>query len=261
VLRQRCGLNVVRDSALRFRLSEPLSDYDGADGLLAINGDMMNYVYLRDASARPGEEWRRPQVEDRLSRYGARGVDVIAGLLAEPGVELVIVRGDAPGRTVVRSAAGRGVITAEAGLLSYRAEGDDPLAYAGLGLADGVARSPRQWLEATHGAAFPDAPHRLSAVMANVTPVIWWSRPRGLRPGRRLRAGGRQLPRRARRLRADQLRVPRAERKGGPVACAARGARRTGATLLTLLGLRPEDEADGVLMRPALDPSTLVQAR
>jgi arylsulfatase A-like enzyme len=265
VLRRCCGLNVVRDSALRFRLSEPLSMYDGADGVLAINGDMMNYVYLRNASAPAGEEWRHPLGEAQLARYGARGADVIAGLLAEPGVELVVVRGDAPGRLVVRSTAGRGVIAAEAGGLAYRAEGEDPLGYAALGLADGVARTAAEWLEATHGAAFPDAPHRLSAVMANrdagdlvVTSAPGYDLGADYEPVVDNYRGGHGG------LRADQLRVPfvlsgRGVARGVRVPAAR--AEDVGATLLSLLDLPPEREADGVVLRPVLDPATAIQAR
>lgn len=265
VLRERCGLKVVRDRALRFRLSEPLSDYDGADGVLAINGDMMNYVYLRDPGAAQGQEWRGALGEAQLAHYGSRGVDLFAGLLAEPGVELVIARGDAPGRTVVRGAAGRGVVTAEAGLLSYSAEGADPLAYAARGLADGVARSPAQWLEATHGADFPDALHRVAALMANVDAgdLVVTSA-----PGYDLGADYEPIVDNYRGghggLRADQLRVPFVLSGKGVAAgvrLPAARAEDVGVTLLALLGLRPEAEADGVLLAPVLDPATAVQAR
>jgi hypothetical protein len=265
VLRRHCGLNVVRDSVLRFRLGEPLSDYDGADGVLAINGDMLNYVYMRNPSAPGGEGWRHPLGEAQLARYGPRGVDVIAGLLAETGVELVIVRGDSPGHTVVRAATGRGVITAHAGRSSYRAEGADPLGYAALGLADGVSRTAAEWLHATHGADFPDAPHRLSALMANVDAgdLVVTSAP-GYDLGAEYEAvvgnyrgghGG---------LRADQLRVPfvlSGEGVARGVHLPAARAEDVGVTLMALLGLPPEAEADGVLLSAALDPAPANQAR
>ena len=265
VLRERCGLNVVRDSVLRFRLSEPLSRYDGADGVLAINGDMLNYVYLREPAAPPGQEWRHPLREGQLACYGSRGVDVIAGLLAEAGVERVIVRGDAPRQTVVRAAGGRGVIDGDAGRSFYRAEGADPLGYAALGLADGVARTPAEWLEATHGAEFPDAPHRLSALMANLDAgdLVVTSA-----PGYDLGAGYEAVVGNYRGghggLRAEQLRVPyvlSGRGIGRGVRLPAARAEDVGATLLALLGLPLEGEADGRVLRRALDPATAIQAR
>ena len=88
----------------------------------------------------------------------------------------------------------------------------------------------------------------------------------GLRPGRRATKlvvgnyrgghGG---------LRADQLRVPlRAEPEPGvarDMHLPAARAEDVGATLMALLGLRPEAEADGVLLSAALDPAPANQAR
>jgi arylsulfatase A-like enzyme len=265
VLRERCGLNVVRDSVLRFRLAEPLASYDGADGVLAINGDMLNYVYLRNPSAPPGEEWRQPLAEAQLARYGARSADVVAGLLAEPGVELVIVRGDVPGETVVRAAGGRGIVSAVPGGLAYRAEGVDPLGYTALGLADGQPRTPAGWLNATYAATFPDAPHRLSVLMANRDAgdlVVTSS------PGYDLGAGYEAVVGDYRGghggLRADQLRVPfvlsgRGVARGVRVRAAR--AEDVGATLLSLLALPLEAAADGEVLRPVLDPASAIQAR
>jgi hypothetical protein len=170
---------------------------------------------------------------------------------------MVALRGDAPGAVIVRSAAGVGVARREGALLSYRSyEGEDPLGYDALGLADGVPRTETAWLAATHASRYPDAVYRLTALMANpdAGDLVVLSA-----PGYDLGAGYELLVSNYRGghggLRADQLRVPYV--LAGPGV--ARGARiaaaraeDVGATLLALLGLAAEPVADGRLLRGAL---------
>jgi len=268
VLRECCGLSAVRDRATRFRTSSldvPLSEYDEADAIVVVNGNMMNYLYVRDPSAAPGQQWRRPLGEARLSRYGQRGVDLVEGLLSASGVELVIVRGDLPGLVVVRGGAGRGLISRHGAALAYRAEGADPLGYAARGLADDVARTPAQWLSATHDAGHPDAVHRIAVLMENRDAgdlVVTSAAGYDLGAGYELLVGSYRGGHGG--LRADQIRVPYVVAGPG----VARGARipaaraeDVGVTLLALMGLAPEGEADGELLRGLLEPPAVGQAR
>ncbi|HET8648192.1 MAG TPA: alkaline phosphatase family protein, partial [Vicinamibacteria bacterium] len=149
VLASCCGLRAVRDQATRFRTSSldvPLSDYAEADAVVVVNGNMLNYVYLRDRAAPEGGPWRQPLARAALSAYGPRRMDVVAGLLRAPGVELVIVRGAAPGQVEVYGAGGRGRAALQPGGIAYGHEGHDPLGYDALGLADGRPRTPARWL-------------------------------------------------------------------------------------------------------------------
>jgi hypothetical protein len=257
-LAECCGLRARRDSATRIfnsSLDVPLSDYDGADALIAINGNMLNFVYLRDPAAAPAAAWARPLDVARMSAYGPRRVDVVEGLRRSRGVEMVMARG-VPGRLHVFGRAGHGVIDVSPAGLAYTALGADPLGYAALGLADGRARSPAQWLEATHGTTFPDAPGRIAAVMTaeaagDLAVTALPDHDFGLdyeavvgnyRGGH----GG---------LRADQLRVPYVLAGPGVRAGARIDAARAedvGATLLAVLGLAPEPGGAGRVLREAL---------
>jgi hypothetical protein len=258
-LAECCGLRAVRDEATRFRataLDVPLSTYADQDAVVVINGNMLNFVYLRNPAAPAGQEWRQPLQESQLTTYGERGVDVVAGLLRAPTVELVILRGDAPGQSVVRGAGGLGVIAVEKnGLLRYRVEGTDPLGYAPRGLADGLGRTAGQWLLSTHDTDYPDAVYRIAALMANedVGDLVVTSRA-GFDFGENYELvvgnyhgghGG---------LRADQTRVPYV--LAGPGVARARlavaRAEDVGATLLTLLGLAPEAGVSGRALDEAL---------
>lgn len=259
VLGECCALRAVRDEATRFRardLDVPLSAYAEQDAVVVINGNMLNFVYLRDPAAPAGQEWRRPMAESQLTSYGERGVDVVAGLLRAPEVELVILRGDAPGQTVVRARDGYGVIAVEKdGRLRYRSEGTDPLGYAPRGLADGLARTAEQWLISTHDTGYPDAVYRVAALMANenVGDLVVTSRA-GYDFGENYELvvgnyhgghGG---------LRADQMRVPYI--LAGPGVARARlpvaRAEDVGATLMALMGVAPEAGVSGRVLNEAL---------
>jgi arylsulfatase A-like enzyme len=257
-LRECCGLRAERDRATRIftsSLDVPLSGYDGADAVIAINGNMLNFVYLRDPVAAPEAAWSRPLGRAQLAAYGPRRVDVVEGLRRARGVEMVIVRGEA-GEVEVYGREGRGRVTTSASGLAYGAEGLDPLGYAALGLADGRARSPAQWLQATHAAPFPDAPGRIAALMAGdaAGDLVVTALPghdfgldyEALVGNYRGGHGG---------LRADQLRVPYV--LAGPGVRAgtrieAARAEDVGATLLDLLGLPPEPGGAGRVLREGL---------
>ena len=172
---------------------------------------------------------------------------------------MVIVRGDEPGRVQVHGPRGGGELVSGGPAIAYRSQGDDPLGYAALGLADGRPRTPAEWLAATHGAAFPDAPHRLVALMAdaNAGDLVVTSA-----PGYDLGAGYEMLVGSYRGghggLRADQLRVPYVLAGPGVARGARLGAARAedvGVTLMALIGLAPESGADGRLLREALAPA------
>lgn len=254
-----CALRALRDTATRFRdrdIEVPLSTYAEQDAVVVINGNMLNYVYLRNPAAPAGQEWRQPLQESQLTAYGERGVDVVAGLLKAPQVELVILRGDAPGQSVVRSAGGVGVIAAEPnGLYRYRSEGTDPLGYAERGLADGLGRTAGQWLLDTHDTNYPDAVYRIASLMANedVGDLVVTSREGcDLGEGYELVVGNYRGGHGG--LRADQMRVPYV--LAGPgvahTRLAVARAEDVGATLMSLLGLAPERGVSGRVLDEAL---------
>jgi hypothetical protein len=136
--------------------AEGLELFDGADAVIAINGNLMNHLYLR---GRDGFQTAPSRAE--LSSY--KGVDLIALLLSTPGIEHVIARGE-DGAVEVHGKGGVGFIGRNAAGYSYRYSGDDPLGY-GDALAGTLP--PRAWLDATHGLEYPYAVVRLHAVMTS----------------------------------------------------------------------------------------------
>lgn len=149
---EKIGLRTFRGEAtelVRSRMDETLQDFAEYDAVLAINGNLAAYLYVRSEAG-----WTV-----RPSLAAMRRLGVVDALLASPAIEHVIARGD--GEVVVFRRGGHGVITKADGGYAYRFEGDDPLRY-GL---DASARSPAEWLEATHEAEYPYAVVRIARLM------------------------------------------------------------------------------------------------
>jgi hypothetical protein len=245
----RAGIPAKRDEATHLfgsELEQPLSEWQGAEAVVVINGNMLNYLYFRDASGSFAE--RIP-----LEELRSRPVDVVALLTQEPGVELVIGRSKS-GESVVTTARGKGFILKSEMGLSYRTEAEDPFGYDPA-LADGKPRSANDWLTATLGTRFPDAPYRVSALMEQrdvgdlvVTAVEGFDFGKDYELFVHDYRGGHGG------LRDDQLRVPYVLagpgiRPGARIEAAR--AEDVGRTLFQLLGV-PLPEADGQLLAAAL---------
>jgi hypothetical protein len=118
--------------------------------MVAGNGSAMVY-------ARPGEPRADRWPLDRLRRPEAfgSGIDLVDALLREPAVGLVAAEtGD--GGVWVSDAAGAAVVRRRAEGISYAPLTGDP-----LGCGGARSGSPREWLEATWDAAYPDAAYHL----------------------------------------------------------------------------------------------------
>lgn len=171
---QQQGLSVKKARAAHLwtsRLTEPRSSYDDADALVAVNGNTMAYVYLRNPD---GEGWSSAPGPARLRAYpGPEGpVDLPEVLAGVPGMELVAWRVD--GGVEVMASPGRALLTMAAGRHACHVlEGADPFGYSDHGaasLCDGTPRSPRKWLAATHRSRFPYAVVRLNRLMEKAGP-------------------------------------------------------------------------------------------
>ncbi|HYI00143.1 alkaline phosphatase family protein [Hyalangium sp.] len=261
------GLRAWRGEATHLRqsrLDDPISTWADVDVILAVNGNAMNYVYLRNPGSSGEEAWRtqpEPGTAFQLPRHqGGEPVDVVKVLREAEGVELVVMRADAAGQVRLFSRTGEGRITSSEGGLAYACEGEDPLGYAqgeaSRVLCDGRARGDREWLKATHTLGFPDAVVRLHRLMTApdvadlvVTAALGYD----LAADYELVVGNYRGGHGG--LRADQLRVPYI--LGGPGVpkgqrLATARAEDVGATVLRLAGCPPASPRGGEDLLPAV---------
>lgn len=252
VFERCCQLKAYRGKATKFlsvRLDEPIESYDPFDVVTVINGNLLLYVYVRDhGEADPKRTWRRRLGADELRHYrraDGSEVDLIAAMLAEPGIDHVLCRGEG-GRVDIVGMEGTARVEPADGGWRYRVtDGRDPLGYQAhppaAALMDGQAHSARAWLEATHASGFPDGVVRIGRLFAtdHAGDMVLLSA-RGYDFGKDYEAvvgnyrgghGG---------LRADQMRVPYilsgpGVTKGAKVPVAR--AEDLGRTLLDLLGV------------------------
>lgn len=261
------GLRAWRGEATHLRqskLDDPLSTWADVDVILAVNGNAMNYVYLRAPGVTGDEAWRtQPEPGAAFQQPPHRGgapVNVVDVLRKAEGVELVVMRADAAGQVRVFSRTGEGRITPQGGGLAYACEGEDPLGYAqaeaSRGLCDGRPRSDREWLQATHATGFPDAVVRLHRLMTarDVADLVVTAA-----PGYDLAADYEMIVGNYRGghggLRADQLRVPYILAGPGVPAgqrLATARAEDVGATMLRLAGCPPPSQRAGQDLMPAV---------
>jgi arylsulfatase A-like enzyme len=261
------GLRAWRGEATHLRqsrLEDPISTWADVDVILAVNGNTMNYVYLRHPGSSGDEAWRtrpEPDTAFKLPKHsGGEPVDVVNVLRQAEGVELVVMRADAAGQVRLFSRTGEGRITRSEAGLAYACEGEDPLGYArseaSRALCDGRPRSDREWLQATHALGFPDAVVRLHRLMTapGVGDLVITAA-----PGYDLAADYEMVVGNYRGghggLRADQLRVPYIlAGPGVPVGqrLATARAEDIGATMLRLAGCPPPSQRAGEDLIPAV---------
>ncbi|MEM9694785.1 MAG: phosphodiesterase, partial [Myxococcota bacterium] len=175
VFRRCCALSAFRGEATKFlsvNLDEPIETYAPYDVITVINGNLLLYVYVRDHAVDDTQQaWRRRQPASELRRFtraDGTEVDLIDAMLAEPGIDHVLSRGEARGVVHVDGDRGSAMIDEVApNRFRYRVTGGaDPLGYvadpAARRLLDGEGHSARAWLEATHASAFPDGVVRIA---------------------------------------------------------------------------------------------------
>lgn len=170
---ERLGLSGYRGPAthlLEADLDDPRASYEEHDAVVAINGNLMAYVYVK-APYSP-QDWSRAPSYAELTAYPTpKGPANLVDLyLAEPGIEHVICRR----RDVefeIASARGVGLVsTSTSGEYAYEVvSGEDPLGYdAHPAAARLVGAGPVEastWLEATKGTEFPYGPVRVARLM------------------------------------------------------------------------------------------------
>ncbi|MCA9554363.1 MAG: alkaline phosphatase family protein [Myxococcales bacterium] len=169
---RRVGLDAFRGPATHLfedELEDERASYDEHDAVVAINGNLMAYVYVKapDAPA----PWSRPPTYEELTHYATpQGeIDLVARYLAEEAIEHVITRRS---DEVFEVASRRGVglvTTSSAGFAYHVVSGEDPLGYVGDPVAGPLVESgphsARAWLEATQGTVYPHGVVRVARLM------------------------------------------------------------------------------------------------
>jgi hypothetical protein len=167
------GLRSTRDVANRLwssRFSESADHYADLDVVVAVNGNMMSYLYLPHPDGDGVEGWRiRPELSHLIAYPSRAGpLNLIDTLRDLEGVELVITR-DSEGRTRIFGSRGEATIEETSEGYVYLVENGDPLGYAtepvAGALLDNQPHDGREWERATCLSRFPDAIVRLHRLM------------------------------------------------------------------------------------------------
>jgi len=145
-------------TAYSTELADKLETWDAYDAVIAINGNLLNYLYLRP----PGEPWKSTPEPALLRAWPSPNgpVNLLALLASIEGVEMVVAREEGGGVEAI-SKNGRGRIYPMGEGLVYACEGEDPFGYGKLGLCDEQSRDEATWLAQTHATDYPDAVTRL----------------------------------------------------------------------------------------------------
>jgi hypothetical protein len=145
-------------TAYSTELTDKLEKWGTYDAVIAINGNLLNYLYLRP----PGEPWKSIPEPALLRAWPSPNgpVDLLAMLARVEGVEMVVAREEGGGVEAV-SRNGRGLSRSVGEGLVYECDGEDPLGYWQLGLCDGQIRDDATWLAQTYTTDYPDAVTRL----------------------------------------------------------------------------------------------------
>lgn len=170
---RRVGLSAFRGPATHLMeadLDTTREEYLEHDAVVAINGNLMAYVYVRAPDS--PEAWSRAPSYAELRAYPSpQGPqDLIAAYVAEAGIEHVISRRDDVTFEVASSAGVGLVTTSSAGGFAYTVEsGEDPLGYVGHAeagpLVDGQPHSAQAWLQATRATEYPFGVVRVARLM------------------------------------------------------------------------------------------------
>ncbi len=169
---ERVGLKAHRPSATHLmsaELDDTKEDHAEHDALIAINGNLSAYVYVKSKSG-----WDKAPSHEELTRYPSpKGPqDLLQTFAAHPAIEFVISK-QGPRRFEVRTGQGRALITATASKtpsLRYQVlKGPDPLGYDQHPelqqlIAQG-AQPPRVWMEASAQTDYPHAVPRIASLM------------------------------------------------------------------------------------------------
>lgn len=181
---QSMGLRAHREPSTSLTSSEldtPATDYANIDASVVINGNMLNYLYLKS----PRMGWgAAPSLADlraypiQSAQSPAPKIDLIAKLLATPGVGMLIAPSPKPDVLAqVLSPKGHAEILGQAQApqnptYGYRIlQGQDPLGYAQASspslkaMLGGALHPSRMWLAQTAAHNYPDALHRIAQLM------------------------------------------------------------------------------------------------
>lgn len=169
---ERLGLSCYRGPAthlLEGDLDAPREDYEEHDGVLAINGNLMAYLYVKAPSS--PTSWSRAPTYEELTHYATpKGEQNLIELyVAEAGIEHVITR-RSDTEFEIASKLGVALVSTSSAGYAYRVDsGEDPLGYVGHPEAGPLVGSgphdAATWLHATQNTTFPYGAVRVARLM------------------------------------------------------------------------------------------------
>ena len=158
-------------------LNTPLEDVEETDGFIALNGNLMSFLYLKDTYKPYPQNWRGRLPYQTLRKYplnlqmkrsekGKRNkyIDLVHEITQIKGIEFVIYQ-KSKHEVVVHQKGGVGMIRGNGRGYRYSYKRKDPLGYSmhkkTARLINGYFHSSRKWLEASFDSEYPDAIHRV----------------------------------------------------------------------------------------------------
>jgi hypothetical protein len=169
---RRLGKSAFRGKATHLFEEDPDDEratYEAHDAVVAINGNLMAYVYVRAPSS-PASWSRAPTYAELTHFAGPEGpVDLVRAYLAEDAIEHVLSR-RSDGVFEVASRRGIGLVSTSSRGFAYEVvSGQDPLTYAdeprAAALVGTGPHDAQTWLEATQGTLYPHAVVRVARLM------------------------------------------------------------------------------------------------
>ena len=157
-------------------LDTSLDDMEGSDGVIALNGNLMSFLYLKNPFKHYPQNWRKKlpykilrkyplnhqmiKYEDKENKY----VDLVHEIIQIKGIEFVIYR-KSEHEVVIYHKKGIGMIREHNGRYRYGHRREDPLKYSMYKktkrLINGHFHSSMKWLKASFDSEYPDAIYRV----------------------------------------------------------------------------------------------------
>lgn len=169
------GLDMQRGKSIHIatdKLKEALSDFEDKDGYIVVNGNLSNYLYIKDPNKADPDSWRNKLRAPQLRQYNIDGrtVDLIEHISDQQGIDIVAAQVD-DYKIVVQRGKQKAYIEHNAEGWKYDTTYGDPLQYTAdstaSALLDNNFHSADEWLAHSLSTAYPDAVYRIGKLMLN----------------------------------------------------------------------------------------------
>ena len=159
-------------------MSPYLKEASNIDGLLALNGNLMSFLYLKNPFETYPKNWKEKLPYEILRKYPINSktsqdkknkyVDIVKEIISLKGIEFVIYQ-RSKGEIVIHSRKGIGIIKDNAQKYQYNYKQNDPLKYSEYKktrrLISKGFYSSIEWLRASYESEYPDAIYRIAKLL------------------------------------------------------------------------------------------------